>query len=289
MDTEANISWYRSPIDKDLLRELTERSDWQGFKQVGMHFLLVICTGAITFYAWRQHAWLLMVVALYFHGMFASFLAMGVAGHELQHRTVFKTRFWNEFFCWVVAIFGWSNFVHYRTSHAKHHKFTVYSMLDLEEVLPKQMRKGEWFWSMTLHLPGIYRSFLNVVRLSAGRLSGEWENRIFPASDPELRRKLFNCSRVVLASQVVMAAVFITFDLWIMFFIVTFAPFIATTLSLLCYFPQHAGLPSDVPDFRLNSRTMTLSPFVSFLYWRMNYHVEHHMYAAVPLYNLPKL
>jgi fatty acid desaturase len=28
---------------------------------------------------------------------------------------------------------------------------------------------------------------------------------------------------------------------------------------------------------------------LSFLYWHMNYHTEHHMYAAVPCYNLGKL
>jgi len=28
---------------------------------------------------------------------------------------------------------------------------------------------------------------------------------------------------------------------------------------------------------------------VRFLYWHMNYHIEHHMYAAVPCYNLKKL
>ena len=32
-----------------------------------------------------------------------------------------------------------------------------------------------------------------------------------------------------------------------------------------------------------------LSPFVRFLYWHMNYHIEHHMYAGVPCYNLGKL
>ena len=26
-----------------------------------------------------------------------------------------------------------------------------------------------------------------------------------------------------------------------------------------------------------------------YLYWNMNYHTEHHMYASVPFYNLPKL
>ena len=42
-------------------------------------------------------------------------------------------------------------------------------------------------------------------------------------------------------------------------------------------------------DFRLCTRTVILSPFVRFLYWHMNYHIEHHMYAAVPCYNLGKL
>ena len=28
---------------------------------------------------------------------------------------------------------------------------------------------------------------------------------------------------------------------------------------------------------------------MSFLYWNMNHHIEHHMYAAVPFFNLKKL
>lgn len=53
--------------------------------------------------------------------------------------------------------------------------------------------------------------------------------------------------------------------------------------------PQHMGLRNNVPDFRLCCRTMTLNPLFSFLYWRMNYHTEHHMYPVVPCYNLPRL
>ena len=34
---------------------------------------------------------------------------------------------------------------------------------------------------------------------------------------------------------------------------------------------------------------MKLGPILEFLYWRMNWHCEHHMYAAVPCYNLRKL
>jgi fatty acid desaturase len=48
-------------------------------------------------------------------------------------------------------------------------------------------------------------------------------------------------------------------------------------------------LQDDVPDFRLCCRTFTLNPVVQFLYWHMNYHIEHHMYAAVPCYRLGRL
>lgn len=34
---------------------------------------------------------------------------------------------------------------------------------------------------------------------------------------------------------------------------------------------------------------MYLHPFVEFLYWHMNFHTEHHLYAAVPCYNLGRL
>ena len=44
-----------------------------------------------------------------------------------------------------------------------------------------------------------------------------------------------------------------------------------------------------VPDFRKSVRSMTLIPILEFLYWRMNWHLEHHMYAGVPCYNLKKL
>jgi fatty acid desaturase len=52
---------------------------------------------------------------------------------------------------------------------------------------------------------------------------------------------------------------------------------------------MHTGLKDNVSDFRLCVRSITLDPFSEFLYWRMNWHTEHHMYAAVPCYNLSRL
>ena len=40
---------------------------------------------------------------------------------------------------------------------------------------------------------------------------------------------------------------------------------------------------------RLSVRTIRLDPVSRFLYWFMSYHTGHHMDAAVPCYNLPRL
>jgi fatty acid desaturase len=32
-----------------------------------------------------------------------------------------------------------------------------------------------------------------------------------------------------------------------------------------------------------------MNPIIRFIYWNMNYHVEHHMFPLVPYYKLPQL
>ncbi|MCJ8332591.1 MAG: NADH:ubiquinone reductase (Na(+)-transporting) subunit F, partial [Lentisphaeria bacterium] len=51
----------------------------------------------------------------------------------------------------------------------------------------------------------------------------------------------------------------------------------------------HIGLAENVLDHRLNSRTVYMNPISRFIYWNMNYHVEHHMFPLVPYHALPKL
>ncbi len=42
-------------------------------------------------------------------------------------------------------------------------------------------------------------------------------------------------------------------------------------------------------DHRLNTRTVHMNPVSRFIYWNMNYHVEHHMFPMVPYHALPGL
>ena len=52
---------------------------------------------------------------------------------------------------------------------------------------------------------------------------------------------------------------------------------------------QHIGLQENIKDHRYTTRSIRLNPIFSFLYWKMEYHIEHHMFPMVPSYNLPKL
>ncbi|HEX3876300.1 MAG TPA: NADH:ubiquinone reductase (Na(+)-transporting) subunit F, partial [Bryobacteraceae bacterium] len=54
-------------------------------------------------------------------------------------------------------------------------------------------------------------------------------------------------------------------------------------------YTQHAGLAENVLDHRLNCRTVYMCWIHRYLYWNMNYHVEHHMFPLVPYHALPKL
>jgi fatty acid desaturase len=60
-------------------------------------------------------------------------------------------------------------------------------------------------------------------------------------------------------------------------------------LALLFGVSQHAGLAENVLDHRLNARTIRMNPVFRFIYWNMNFHVEHHMFPMVPYHALPAL
>ena len=287
--TETRINWYHSPLDKDVLRQLTERRDWRGCCQLLPQLLLTAATGAGAYFAFLHLPWPYIVCACYLHATVFAFWGLAGAGHELCHGTVFKTRWLNECFLVLVAFLSWTNFVYFRASHKKHHQLTVHAGLDLEVVLPLRLSRRDWLYAFTANVPAFFFVLATVIRHSRGIIRGEWEERIFPVADVEGRRALARWARVLLLGHLALAALFLAFHLWPLLLLVTFAPFYAGWLNFLCGFPQHVGLQPSVPDFRLCCRTMTLNPFLRFLYWQMNYHVEHHMYAAVPFFNLGKL
>jgi fatty acid desaturase len=286
---QVRIRWYRSPIDELHLAALMKRSDFQGLLHVVAHLILLAASGALAYWLYVQHQFMMALVVLFVHGTCYSFLGYAGAGHELAHRTVFKTEILNDIFLLLFAFLTWNNSVYFRASHMRHHRCTLFAELDGEVRLPQTFSYSDWLWALSLDLPSMYRAVRIVVENSFNVIKGEWGARLFPKTDVSSRRKVVIWARCVLIGHAVLATSFILTGYWPLLLLVTFAPFVADWLSKLLALIQHYGMQPNVDDFRLNSRTVLLNPFVAFLYWQMNYHVEHHMYPGVPFYNLKKL
>jgi fatty acid desaturase len=281
------IRWYRTPIDREVLARLNRKSDAKGFAQALGHLLVLGLTGGAVLVSAATWPWWVTLLLLLLHGTAGSFMINAV--HELVHKSVFRTQRLNEFFVRIFSFLGWINFEHFYASHMRHHQYTLHPPDDLEVVLPIRLMVRQFFLEGFLNLQGGYKVVRNSLRLALGKFEGEWESRLFLGDDPDAGRPVVHRARVLLAGHVAITVISLVLGWWLVPVLTCLLPFYGSWLFFLCNNTQHIGLQDNVPDFRLCCRTFTVNPVVQFLYWHMNYHTEHHMYAAVPCYNLGTL
>lgn len=285
--TGTPISWYRTALDRETLARLNRRSDARGFMQVLGHLGLMILTGGLALYGVGRWPWWGILIAVLAHGTVVSFMINAV--HELAHKSVFRTPRLNSLFVRPFAFIGWINFEHFSISHKRHHQFTLHPPDDLEVVLPIRLMMKQFFQTGLVNLQGGLQVFTTTVRHARGRFEGEWEKTLFPSAQPEQGRPVIRWARTLLAGHALLFIVSILAGWWLLPVLTSCTPLYGSWLFFLCNNTQHIGLQDNVSDFRLCCRTFTVNPLVGFLYWHMNYHTEHHMYAAVPCYNLGRL
>ncbi len=295
---DIRINWYRCEVDPKVMTKLMQCSDYQGFRQALGHLGLWFATGALaylSFYKMNGNNWMwmlpLLLLALFAHGTVGSFLG-GIACHELSHKTPFKTKAINEFFLKLFAFLGWHDQVWYRPSHIRHHQVTVHNDYDGEVVLPQKISLEDWrFWLglFAWNPEQTWKTIRTCYRRATGHVDNAWYEFVLPEENEKLRREHRNWARFTLLGHALLAALFIATGHWFLIFIFNLGAHYCGWLCFLCGMPQHYGLTANVPDHRLCCRTFTCSWLPSLLYWNMQYHIEHHMFPAVPFYNLPKL
>ena len=294
---ELRIKWYRCPIDPTVLRELSKPSDFQGFQMALGHLGLWLLTGAVSFYFAVEQLWLGFLLTIFLHGTVGTFFS--APHHELCHGTVFKTKRFNEIFLRIFSTLGLQNFHIYKMSHSYHHRFTLHRIADKEVVLPKtpSLRFLYLLQLFTFNITGgfesrgLFPTMRGLFRVAADRMEqpyNEWGAELY-AEFPEERLKAVHWARYLIAVHLSFALFAVLIGYPILILIVSLHPFIGNWLRYFVGAPMHCGLRSDVSDFRKCVRTITLDPISEFLYWHMNWHLEHHMFAAVPCYNLKKL
>jgi fatty acid desaturase len=176
------------------------------------------------------------------------------------------------------------NPVTWRWSHARHHTDTIIVGRDPEIVAmrpPALFRIFLNFFGIIDALTGWKRMLLN----AAGRLDTE-EVTYIPEQE---QHKVVAVARIWVLIYMATILVAVAMQSILPLMVIGLPRLYGAWHHVMTGIMQHAGLADNVLDHRLNSRTVYMNPISRFIYWNMNYHVEHHMFPMVPYHRLPEL
>ncbi|WP_306118527.1 MULTISPECIES: fatty acid desaturase family protein [unclassified Roseitalea] len=276
----AGAEWYRTPIDRKTMKALMRRSDGPALRDTALWFALLALTAAGGVAFWGS--WWAVPFFLAYGVLYGS--AADSRWHECGHRTAFKTVWMNDVVYQIASFMMMRNPVVWRWSHTRHHTDTIIVGRDPEisGMRPPQLIV------IGLNLFGLVsapQSFAALARNAMGRLSPE-EADFVPESE---RPKAYWIARAHMAIYAATLAACLAMGSILPAMLIGLPRLYGTWLLLVLGLPQHLGLAEDVLDHRLNARTVLMNPVLRFLYWNMNYHMEHHMYPMVPYHALPRL
>jgi fatty acid desaturase len=276
----AGAEWYRSPIPRRRLKELMQRRDGPAIRDTLIWFAALGLTGGVAAHFWGS--WWAMPFFFAYGVLYGS--ASDSRWHECGHGTAFRTRWLNDAVYQLACFMVLREPTVWRWSHTRHHTDTLIVGRDPEIAA----QRPPDIVGLLLNLMAIKSGLIalgKVLLHTTGRLTAD-EATFIPESE---RGKVYLVARIwVLVYAAVIASCFYWGTL-LPAMLVGLPSFYGGWLLLVFGLTQHAGLAEDVVDHRLNCRTVYMNPVFRFLYWNMNYHVEHHMFPMVPYHALPAL
>jgi fatty acid desaturase len=276
----STATWYHPEVPRKRMKELMQRSDGLAIRDTAIWLAILVLTGVAGTLLWGS--WLSIVCFALYGVMYGS--ASDSRWHECGHGTAFKTRWMNSVVYQIACFMLMRNPTVWRWSHARHHTDTIIVGRD-PEVLFTRPPKMFSLTANLLALSEIQPLTFAMCRHAFGRLNGS-EQSFIPDTE---HRKAFMAARIWLAIYGVVIALCIITRSIIPAMLVGLPKLYGAWHMVLCGMLQHGGLAEDVLDHRLNSRTTYMNRFSRFVYWNMNYHIEHHMFPMVPFHALPAL
>ena len=276
----AEADWYTCPLPKAELRELLVRRDGPALRDTLLWFALLGASGYAG-WLWWGTGW--AVIPFFLYGVFYASTSDS-RWHESSHGTAFRTDWLNNALYELASFMVMRESTVWRWSHTRHHSDTIIVGRDPEIAVPRPPDLAAMLLAF-FNLNSAPKYFRNVILHACGRLNSE-EQTYVPAS--EHHKVLFKARIYLLIyAAVIAAAIYQRSFLPLMF--IGLPNFYGAWLMPVYGDTQHAGLAENVLDHRLNCRTVYMNPVNRYLYWNMNYHVEHHMFPLVPYHALPKL
>ena len=276
----ASATWYACPIPRKRMKELMQRKDQPAIRDTLIWLGAMALAGGLGAYFWGS--WLAAPCFLAYGVLYGS--ATNSRWHECGHGTAFRTRRMNDVVYQIACFMIMREPTVWRWSHARHHTDTLIVGRDPEIVAMRPPRLARIIANV-FGLVDVPVAFYHLTLHASGKLTDE-EKTFIPAME---QAKVFSLARIWLGLYALTVALCIGFGSILPAMLIGLPRFYGAWHHVLTGLTQHAGLAEDALDHRLNSRTVYINPISRFIYWNMNYHVEHHMFPMVPYHALPEL
>jgi fatty acid desaturase len=251
-----------APARRDVLRRLHHLNPWWNLKIVAFAAIW-----AVSGYA-ALHAPLVVGLACYFV-MGATIQGLVILMHEAVHGILFRNRRLNHWIGFLCGAPAFLSVTAYRVGHLPHHRHER-GPLDPDEL--ENFSRNPRVLALLLCL-----TFL------AGELFGFY--RVGPANAlhgrPAERRVILVEYGLIVGGFV---AAFALVPFHVMLHVWIFPALVARQLTNVRTLAEHSL--TDPGQRVTATRTVPSNRFVSFFMCNLNYHIEHHLYPAVPWYNL---
>ena len=283
---------FRKALPRELVLELTRRSPWRATAAVVHDFAVLAFAVSLGLYFWPNPIVLLLSIFLIGTRQHALF----VIAHDAAHYLLYETRWLNDAVGRACAMVQGLSMCTYRVIHRLHHN-NLYGELDPDTALHGGYPRGRWYLMRKLlkDLSGLtawktYAYFLG----GAPALNTATNVAMRPLDDTseKLRREARRDRNAVIAFHLAALALFAWSGHLVQYLVLWILPLVTVVQAILRLraIAEH-GATTDFSSPLTAARTNVLPAWLEWLLFphRVNYHIEHHLYASVPHYNLPRL
>ncbi len=265
-------------LSDDEIKRFSERSNTRALAIFGFNWGLIAAIFAIA--AWWTHPVTLILALIVLGGRQ---LGLAVLMHECGHRTLFKTTWLNDFFGqWLAAYPVFLDMKSYARGHLTHHRLAgTADDPDLPNYRAYPVSQASFRRKVVRDLTG--RTGFQFVRHIVRNLGDPFSRN--PRDQGALRNALL--VNALMALMLILAGHGWLYLLWPAAYLTTYMLF-----ARIRQIAEHAAVPNALsPDPRYNTRTTYANVLERLLIApnRVNYHLEHHFMASVPMYRLKAL
>jgi len=283
---------FRKALPREVIQRLTRRSPWRATLSV-LHDVLVLALAiSLGLYFWPNPLVLLfsvLVIGTRQHALF-------VIAHDAAHYLLYDNRLLNDVVGRTCAMLQGLSMCTYRVIHRMHHN-NLYGELDPDTALHGGYPRGRAYLVKKLlkDLSGLtawktYAYFLG----GAPALNTQTNVALRPLDDTsaKLKAEARTDRNMVIAFHLAVLAVMAWSGYLVQYLVLWVLPLVTVVQAILRLraIAEH-GATTDFTSPLTAARTNLAPAWLEWLIFphQVNYHIEHHLYASVPHYNLPAL